>query len=331
MRPASPTAPTIDPREYLDLHGSLALATRLRRRTGYCIQAPALAALVESLESSTALLAEGKPGCGKSALADALSEGFNLPHYNLQSMEGLGLADILYSWDVQAQATGALETRWTREHLLLGEVLAAFDHAARRGVCLLQIDEVDKLSERNQHMLLQLLQSGFADVPRLTPTSAVGITDPKVRWPIVVLTSNDTGEIISDPLRSRCSYTWIQSPTPAEEVEILRARCPEAGFELIRSVVRLKAVIERSGDLRQKPGLREFIRLTTRLAEKGLSDLTPEIIASHACHLVKRRTDQASFLAAATRLAYVARVANRSVDGIVEAAYGVSGAEENAA
>lgn len=331
MRPSLPSQAIIDPRDYLDLHGPAAMAARLRKRTGYCIQAPALAALVESLESSTALLAEGKPGCGKSALAEALSEGFNLPHYNLQSMEGLGLADILYSWDVTAQASAEPETRWTREHLLLGEVLAAFDHAAARGVCLLQIDEVDKLSERNQHMLLQLLQSGFADVPRLEPTSAVGITDRKVRWPIVVLTSNDSGEIISDPLRSRCSYTWIQSPTPAEEVEILRARCPGAGFELIRSVVRLKATIERSGDLRQKPGLREFIRLTARLAEKGLSDLTPEIIASHACHLVKRRTDQASFLAAATRLAYVSRVANRSIDGIVEEAFGQIRSEEEAA
>jgi MoxR-like ATPase len=331
MRPASPTASTIDPREYLEFRGPQDLAARLRRQTGYCIQAPALAALVESLESSTALLAEGKPGCGKSALADALSEAFNLPHFNLQSMEGLTLADILYSWDVAAQASAKPETRWTREHLLLGEVLAAFDHAARLGVCLLQIDEVDKLSERNQHMLLQLLQSGFADVPRLEPTSAVGITDGRARWPIVVLTSNDSGEIISDPLRSRCSYTWIQSPTPSEEVEILRARCPVAGFELIRSVVRLKAVIERSGDLRQKPGLREFIRLTKRLAEKGISELTPEIIASHACHLVKRRTDQASFLAAATRLAYVARVANRTIDGIVEEAFGVGRAEEEAA
>lgn len=331
MRPANPHAPLIDPREYLDLHGSAALAGRLRKRTGYCIQAPALAALVESLESSTALLAEGKPGCGKSALADALSEGFNLPHFNLQSMDGLSLSDILYSWDTQAQAVAEPETRWTREHLLLGEVLAAFDHAARKGVCLLQVDEVDKLSERNQHMLLQLLQSGFADVPRLSPTSAVGITDRRARWPIVVLTSNDSGEIISDPLRSRCSYTWIQAPTPAEEVEILRARCPEAGFELVRSVVRLKATIERSGDLRQKPGLREFIRLTKRLAEKGVGELTPEIVAAHACHLVKRRTDQASFLAAATRLAYVAKVANRNVDAIVEASFEVDRADEEAA
>lgn len=328
MRPSDPHSPVVDPRAFVEANGPLALAARLRERTGYCIQAPALAALVESFESETALLAEGRPGCGKSALAESLSAAFNLPHFNLQSMDGIGIADILYSWDLAAQAAGAPDERWTREHLLLGEVLGAFDHAALHGLCLLQIDEVDKLTQRNQHMLLQLLQSGFADVPRLEPTSVVGISEPGGRWPIVVLTSNDSGDVISDPLRSRCSYAWIESPTPAEEVEILRARCPQASFELLRAVLRLKATVERAGDLRQKPGLREFIRVTKRLAAKGIVELTPEVIAAHACHLVKRRTDQAGFLAAATRFAYVSRVANPNVDRVVEDAFGV---EENAA
>ena len=314
MRPPAPGRETIDPREYLSLGGEASVATALRDRTGYCIQRQTLAALSEALESGTPLLAEGKPGCGKSALANAVAAAFNLPYFSLQSMDGISLGDLLYEWDRAGQAVAGPEARWTREYLMLGEILGAFEHAERRGVCILRIDEVDKLTERHQHMLLQILEEGFSDVPRLVPTSRVGITTPGRAWPIVILTSNDRGDVISEPLRSRCTYTWIHNPTPVEEAEILVSRCPQARPELIYAAVRLLAFVRHKGDLRAKPGLREVIRLTRELARKGIKRITPDVVERHACHLVKNRNDLASLVAARAAVAVAAHRENQIVD-----------------
>ena len=314
MRPPAEGRETTDPRSMLRTFGEGALGQLLRERTGYCIQRQTLAALAESLESGTPLLAEGKPGCGKSALANAVAAAFNLPYFSLQSMDGITLGDLLYEWDRAGQAAADPEMRWTREYLMLGEILGAFEHAERRGVCILRIDEVDKLTERHQHMLLQILEEGFSDVPRLEPTSRVGITSVGRAWPIVILTSNDRGDVISEPLRSRCTYTWIANPTPVEEAEILVSRCPEAAPELIYSAVRLLAFVRHKGDLRSKPGLREVIRLVRELERKGVRRITPDVVERHACHLVKNRNDLASLIAARAAVSVAAHRENQTVD-----------------
>ncbi len=122
-------------------------------------------------------------------MAEAMAEACNLPVFYLQGMEGLTLADVLYDWDREGQtqmvrqelAAGtrlkdAQDKQFTREYLILGEALGAFDYAGSHDdVPILIIDEADKLQEKVEDMLLQLLGRGYAHVPRF---GDVGMRDP---------------------------------------------------------------------------------------------------------------------------------------------------------
>jgi MoxR-like ATPase len=85
---------------------------------------------------------------------------------------------------------------------------------------MLICDEFDKLSEKIEDMLLQLFARGYAHVPRF---GEIGVRD-RARWPVVILLSNDQRHDLSSPMRSRCLYIWLTSPTPREEARILRTR-----------------------------------------------------------------------------------------------------------
>jgi MoxR-like ATPase len=226
-----------DPREVIKREGVDALAEVLAS-VGYIIQRRALIDLSHALRSRKPLLIEGPRGGGKTALAESLAEACNLTLFYLQGMDDLTIADVLYSWDREAQtqmvrqelAAGtklmeAQDKQFTREFLILGEALAAFEYARLNTPApVLIIDEADKLTEKIEDMLLQLLGRGVAHVPRF---GNVGVAD-SARRPIVILLSNDIRHDLSAPLRSRCLYTWLDPPTPKEEVRILRARAPGA-------------------------------------------------------------------------------------------------------
>src|SRR5215831_16831125 len=143
-------------------------------------------------------------------------------------MDDLTIADVLYSWDREAQtqmvrqelAAGvklkdAQDKQFTREYLILGEALAAFEYAGLHDAPpVLIIDEADKLTEKIEDMLLQLLGRGHAHVPRY---GDIGVRN-REKWPIAILLSNDIRHDLSAPLRSRCLFTWLDPPTPREEV-----------------------------------------------------------------------------------------------------------------
>lgn len=172
--------------------------------------------------------------------------GCNLTSFYLQGMDDLTIADVLYSWDREAQtqmvrqelAAGtslkeAQAKQFSREYLILGEALAAFEYADMDvDPPVLILDEADKLTEKIEDMLLQLLGRGCAHVPRF---GNIGVRD-RSRWPIVILLSNDIRHDLSSPLRSRCIFTRLDPPAPREEVRILHARAPMASPDLIGSV-----------------------------------------------------------------------------------------------
>jgi MoxR-like ATPase len=325
MRPPIANLPSVDPRTFLRENGPGALATSLRERGVYCIQEQPLEALAESLESGVPHLLEGNRGSGKSALADALSSAMNLPRFHLQSNRGLTVEEMLFGWDRETQKAAEPDRKWSRDHLILGEVLGAFDFVERAGsVALLQIDEVDKLDERHQDMLLGLLQDGFHDVPRLRPNSRVGITSPGRPWPVVILTSNnrasDRDQAVTIPLRSRCAYCWIPDPTPLEEIRIIRTRVPDAPESLLRAVVKLVDALRGLATVADKPGLRETIRLTIELHKKGLESLDEYSIERHLCHIAKNRDDSLNVRNAARFLAGAVSIRNPRLDELVDAA-----------
>src|SRR6266498_217322 len=275
---------SVDPRQTLESDGRAALAAMLAR-SGYIIQQRLLVDLSNALSNRIPLLIEGPRGGGKTAIAEALAGAFNLATFYLQGMDGLTIADVLYTWDQEAQtqmvrqelAAGtrlkeAQGKQFTREYLILGEALAAFEYAGgHEDPPVLIIDEADKLTEKIEDMLLQLLGRGCAHVPRF---GNVGVSD-RSRWPIVILLSNDIRHDLSSPLRSRCIYTWLDAPTPREEVRILHARAPLASPGLVGGVTRLINSVRRDMPaVRDKPGLRESIDLLEALARDDVRSLT---------------------------------------------------------
>jgi MoxR-like ATPase len=330
MQPNSSDRPCTDPRLLVSEGGPQALAAILAS-TGYIIQRRILGDLVHSLRSYKPLLIEGPRGGGKTALAEALAEACNLTMFYLQGMDELTIADVFYSWDCEAQtqmvrqelAAGTLLSeaqakQFSREYLIVGEALAAFDYASSsESIPILVIDEADKLSEKIEDMLLQLLGRGWAHVPRL---GNIGVRE-RERWPVVILLSNDIRHDLSAPLRSRCLYSWLEPPSPREEVRILRARVPDASPELLLAVTRLINSIRRDMPaVRDKPGLRESIDLIEAMVRDNVSDLTTEIIEGYLCFLGKRRKELANLRQGAARLEWAVRNSDSEIDLWVEEA-----------
>ncbi len=329
MQPRKKSIQSINPRRVLENGGADELAALLQS-AGYVPQAAPLGDLAESLAARIPLLVEGPRGAGKTKLAEALAESCNLNLYYLACMDGLCLSDILFQWDaagqnqfvVQSLQSGVsfAEARaqvWSREFLILGEALAAFsENETDDFPNVLVIDEIDKLPERSEDSLLQLLARGYAHVPRLRPEARVGLTDEKRELPIVILTSNDMRSGVSGPLRSRCLYTYINAPSPEEEVVILKSQVPEASDQLLAELVKATAYIRQMPSIseKNKPGLRETVSLLEALVGKKIETLTAAEIESHACYLAKQGKDRRSLLEAKGALAYAARAPHRLHD-----------------
>lgn len=330
MNPHNPDKPVINPRAVVAEGGRLALA-KLLAGTGYIIQEGVLSDLVLAVEAGQPHLIEGERGSGKTALAEALAVACNLPVFYLQGMEGLTLDEVLYSWDKEGQdqwvrqallsGMGLKEARasvWTDDYLMYGEALGAFEFAARTGVVpILIVDEIDKLTDTIEDMLLQLFGRGYAHVPRF---GQVGGTDPS-RWPIVVLLSNDIRHDLSAPLRSRCVYTWMDMPTAREEVAILCARVPEASAEGVRWVVKLLDSIRMIPGIQDKPALREGISILTAFMRDGVGELDEVTLRRYASLIVKRRGDRDYLLQSLARVERDVNAAHDEIDGWVEQAF----------
>ncbi len=316
-----------NPRTLLIERGTAALADLLRA-TGYVIQPSMLRDLAHVLKSGLPWLIEGPRGGGKTALAEALAEACNLPVFYLQGMEGLSLADVLYDWDREAQTQWVRQAiamglsfeearagQWTREFLKFGEALAAYECAATGdAVPILICDEFDKISEKIEDTLLQLFARGYAHVPRF---GEIGVRDQS-RWPIVILLSNDQRHDLSSPMRSRCLYSWLTSPTPREEARILKARCPQASRLLLVKMVKLINAIRGLPGILDKPGLRESIALMRALVLANHQDLNVTLIESHLCFLAKRRLDLENLRKSLARVELVMETPDAAVDSWIE-------------
>ncbi len=327
MQQNNPNLPVINPRRLLEESGERALADLLRG-TGYVIQYGMLRDLCHVMRSGLPWLIEGPRGGGKTALAEALAEACNLSVFYLQGMEGLTLADVLYDWDREAQTQwvrqavamgcGFEEARagqWTREFLMLGEALAAYEMTAQDcAIPILICDEFDKVSEKIEDMLLQLFARGYAHVPRF---GEIGVRD-QTRWPVVILLSNDQRHDLSSPMRSRCLYSWLPPPAPREEVRILKARCPQTSRLLLAKMVKLINAIRSLPGITDKPGLRESISLLRALADEGRSDVSIDEIELHLCFLARRRLDLENLRKSLARIEVMMEGPNEEVERWVD-------------
>jgi MoxR-like ATPase len=241
-----------------------ALTDALRARA-YLADRGLATALHLALVLERPLLLEGDAGVGKTELAKCLAEVLDAELVRLQCHEGLDRSQALYAWDHPRQllhlraleVTGAhpaTDELYDERFLLERPLLRAL--RLGRGAVLL-VDEIDRADDEFEAFLLELLGDFQVSIPEL---GVVRAPTP----PVVVLTSNRTREL-SDALRRRCLYHWIDHPDVEREVEILTVRVPDVPADIAAEVARLMAGL-RALDLYKPPGVAEAIDLARVLA-----------------------------------------------------------------
>jgi MoxR-like ATPase len=278
--------------EVTDLQAQLAEA-------GYIAEPPLAAALLLMLDLQRPLLVEGDAGVGKTGIAHALSAVRGTRLIRLQCYEGLDVHAAMYEWNYQRQllAIKLLEhdTRpadakeqdiFSERYLLARPLLEAITCDVPP---VLLIDEVDRADEAFEAFLLELLSDFQVSIPELGTLRAV-------TRPFVVITSNGTREL-SDALRRRCLYQYIDYPSYAKELAILELKVPEAAGQLARQIVAFVQDTRRM-ELRKKPGIAETLDWAAallRLSVAAIHDDAAEHILQTLAALLKTRDDRAQF------------------------------------
>jgi MoxR-like ATPase len=242
------------------------------------------------------LLLEGEAGVGKTEVAKALSRLHQTELIRLQCYEGLDQNAALYEWNYQRQLLaikareGSGETAdaieehvFSEKYLLERPLLAAI---RRPHPPVLLIDEVDRADEEFEAFLLEVLSDFQVSIPELGTVGAVSI-------PHVVLTSNATREL-SDALRRRCLYHYVDFPDIDREARIILVRLPGIDTALALQVARMVAAIRRE-DLQKLPGVAESLDWAATLAGLGIADLgqAPEVVHETLVCLLKTHEDRA--------------------------------------
>jgi len=268
---------------------------------GYVAERALAATLLLFSELRRPLLLEGDAGVGKTEVAQVLARVFDCPLIRLQCYEGLDVNAAVYEWNYQHQllAIRLLEQSHTNpetaEHQIFSEkyllMRPLLDAITRAEPPVLLIDEIDRADEEFEAFLLELLSDFQVSVPELGTIRATS-------RPYVVLTSNGTREL-SDALRRRCLYHYVEYPDFDKELRIVNARLPEVGPRLARQVVEFVQGL-RGRDLRKQPGIAETLDWAEALLKLDVASLDQDRDAlddSLAC-LLKTREDRAGLAGA---------------------------------
>jgi MoxR-like ATPase len=262
---------------------------------GYVADPQLLMAIVLMQRLERPLLLEGDAGVGKTEVGKSLAKALQRPLIRLQCYEGLDANAAVYEWNYQRQllaikvreregeSAAATEAHiFERDFLLERPLLKAITQPLPP---VLLIDEIDRADEEFEAYLLEVLSDFQISVPELGTITASSI-------PWVVLTSNRTREL-SDALRRRCLYHFVDYPSEDKELRIVLARVPGIAPALAQQVVRVVQAIRRE-DLRKIPGVAETLDWAAALLGLEVQDLhaSPEAVHDSLLCLLKTHEDQ---------------------------------------
>ena len=261
---------------------------------GYFADDNLAVALQLAIDLGRPLLLEGEAGVGKTAIAAALADILDTKLIRLQCYEGLDASSAIYEWNYQHQllsikasefsesSAQELEDHIFSEKYLLERPLLQAIRQDKSPVLL--IDEIDRADMEFEAYLLEILSEFQITVPELGTLSALSI-------PHVILTSNGTGEL-SDALRRRCLYSYVDFPNMERELEIILARVPDIEQTLAGQIARFVQALRRE-ELEKVPGIAETLDWAAALCGMGIENLGDDLgkVQSSLICLLKTESD----------------------------------------
>jgi MoxR-like ATPase len=272
------------------------LVGRSLRETGYLATDRVCGAVYLGDRLGKPVLIEGPAGTGKTELAKSVAAMAGMRLIRLQCYEGLDEAKALYEWNyrkqllrIQAERTGGagdaadwneLEADIFSEEFLLARPLLAAIRAPDPVVLL--IDEVDRLDVETEALLLEVLSDYQVSIPEMGTVTGT-------QTPLVYLTSNNSREL-SEALKRRCLYLYLDYPTPAREKEIVLARVPGISESLSSQIAGLVASL-RKLELKKRPSVSETIDWARTLVLLSAQEISTDLVADTLYVLLKYQSD----------------------------------------